>query len=173
MVVTARALRRSHPIASKAADIRTAAVRKGNRYVLNGEKIYTTNGGIARVFTVMAVTDKAKGIKGISAFIIERGFPGFSVGKNELKMGMHGCTTAPLAFNDCEVPAENLLGPEGMGYVQALKTLTMGRVTIAARCCETRTTLAVASLTPEMLASSNRRCIVSTDMSITDRAGIL
>jgi acyl-CoA dehydrogenase len=87
------------------------------------------------VFSVMAVTDKAKGIKGISAFIIERGFKGFSVGRNELKMGMHGCTTAPLALTDCEVPAENLLGPEGMGYVQAMKTLTMGRVTIAARSC--------------------------------------
>ena len=120
---------------SNPADIRTGAVKKGDRYILNGEKIYCTNAGIARVFTVMAVTDRAKGIKGISAFIIERGFPGFGIGKNELKMGMHGCTTAPLAFTDCEVPAENLLGPEGMGYVQALKTLTLGRVTIAARCC--------------------------------------
>ena len=103
--------------------------------MLNGEKIYITNAGPAQVFTVMAVTDKAKGIKGISAFIVERGFKGFSVGKNELKMGMHGCTTAPLAFSDCEVPAENLLGAEGMGYVQAMKTLTAGRVTVAARCC--------------------------------------
>ena len=120
---------------SNPADIRTAAVRKGDRYVLNGEKTFVTNGGIAHVFTVMAVTDRAAGIKGISAFIIERGFKGLSVGRNELKMGMHGCTTAPLAFKDCEVPAENLLGPEGMGYVQALKTLTMGRVTIAARSC--------------------------------------
>jgi acyl-CoA dehydrogenase len=120
---------------SNPADIRTAAVRKGDRYVLDGEKAFVTNGGIAQVFTVMAVTDKARGIKGISAFIIERGFKGFSVGRNELKMGMHGCTTAPLAFNDCEVPADNLLGPEGMGYVQAMKTLTMGRVTIAARSC--------------------------------------
>jgi len=120
---------------SNPADIRTAAVRKGDRYVLNGEKAFVTNGGIAHVFTVMAVTDKTKGIKGVSAFIIERGFKGFSVGRNELKMGMHGCTTAPLALADCEVPAENLLGPEGMGYVQAMKTLTMGRVTIAARSC--------------------------------------
>jgi len=120
---------------SNPADIKTSAVRKGDRYVLNGEKAFVTNGGIAQVFTVMAVTDKAKGIKGISAFIIERGFKGFSVGRNELKMGMHGCTTAPLALTDCEVPAENLLGPEGMGYVQAMKTLTMGRVTIAARSC--------------------------------------
>jgi len=120
---------------SNPADIRTSAVKKGDRYVLNGEKIYCTNGGIAQVFTVMAVTDRAKGIKGISAFVLERGFPGFSIGRNELKMGMHGCTTAPLAFTDCEVPAENLLGTEGVGYVQALKTLTMGRVTIAARAC--------------------------------------
>jgi acyl-CoA dehydrogenase len=83
----------------------------------------------------MAATDASKGIKGISAFIVERGFKGFSVGQNELKMGMHGCTTAPLSFVDCEVPAENLLGTEGIGYVQAMKTLTAGRVTVSARCC--------------------------------------
>jgi acyl-CoA dehydrogenase len=120
---------------SSPADMRTMAVKKGDRYVLNGEKIYITNAGIANVFTVMAITDKSKGIKGISAFVIERDFKGFSIGKNELKMGMHGCTTAPLAFTDCEVPAENLLGNEGMGYVQAMKTLTAGRVTVSARCC--------------------------------------
>lgn len=120
---------------SDPASMRTTAVRKGGRWVLNGEKIYITNAGLAHIFTVMAITDRSKGIKGISAFIVERDSPGFSVGRNELKMGMHGCTTAPLAFSDCEVPAENLLGPEGMGYVQALKTLTKGRVTVAARCC--------------------------------------
>jgi acyl-CoA dehydrogenase len=120
---------------SNPADIRTTAVKKGDRYILNGEKIYITNGGIAQVFTVMVVTDRSKGIKGISAFILERGMKGFIIGKNELKMGMHGCTTVPLAFTDCEVPAENLLGGEGVGYIQALKTLTMGRVTIASRCC--------------------------------------
>jgi acyl-CoA dehydrogenase len=114
--------------------LRTTAEKKGDRYVLNGEKIFITNAGLAQVFTVMAVTDKSKGIRGISAFIVERDFRGFSVGRNELKMGMHGCTTAPLAFSDCEVPAENLLGAEGMGYVQALKTLTAGRVTVSARC---------------------------------------
>ncbi len=110
---------------SNPADIGTSAVKKGDRYVLNGEKIYITNGGIAHVFTVMAITDKSKGIKGISAFILERGFKGLGIGKNELKMGMHGCTTVPLAFTDCEVPAENLLGGEGMGYVQAMKTRPM------------------------------------------------
>jgi acyl-CoA dehydrogenase len=120
---------------SDPAAMRTTAVKQGGSYVLNGEKIFITNAGPAHVFTVMAISDRSKGIKGISAFIVERDFPGFSVGKNELKMGMHGCTTAPLAFSDCKVPAENLLGPEGMGYVQALKTLTAGRVTVSARCC--------------------------------------
>ncbi|MBM3374059.1 MAG: acyl-CoA dehydrogenase [Betaproteobacteria bacterium] len=120
---------------SEPAAMRTMAVKKGDRYVLNGEKIYITNAGLAQVFTVMAITDRSKGVKGISAFVVERGTPGFSIGRNELKMGMHGCTTAPLAFTDCEVPAENLLGAEGMGYVQAMKTLTAGRVTVSARCC--------------------------------------
>ena len=119
---------------SDPASMRTKALKKSDRYVLNGEKIFITNAGLANVFTVMAITDASKGIKGISSFIVERNLPGFSIGKNELKMGMHGCTTAPLAFNDCEVPAENLLGGEGMGYVQAMKTLTAGRVTVAARC---------------------------------------
>jgi acyl-CoA dehydrogenase len=119
---------------SDPAALRTTAVRKGDRYILNGEKIYITNAGLAHVFTVMAVTDKSRGVKGISAFIIERDFPGFSVGRNELKMGMHGCTTAPLSFNDCEVPVQNLLGAEGIGYIQALRTLTGGRVTVSARC---------------------------------------
>ena len=119
---------------SDPAALRTRAVKTGDRWILNGEKIYITNAPLAQVFTVMAVTDQAKGIKGISAFIVERGFRGLAVGRNELKMGMHGCTTAPVAFSDCEVPAENLLGPEGMGYVQALKTLTQGRVTLASRC---------------------------------------
>src|SRR4051812_15181921 len=120
---------------SDPAAMRTTAVKKGDRYILNGEKIYITNAPVANVFTMMAVTDKSKGVKGISAFILERGFKGLSVGKNELKMGMHGCMTAPVVMQDCEVPAENLLGAEGMGYVQAMKTLTAGRVTVASRCC--------------------------------------
>ena len=120
---------------SDPAAMRTTAVKKGDRYILNGEKIYITNAPVASVFTLMAVTDKSKGVKGISAFILEKGFKGLSVGRNELKMGMHGCTTSPVIMQDCEVPAENLLGPEGMGFVQALKTLTAGRVTVAARCC--------------------------------------
>jgi acyl-CoA dehydrogenase len=120
---------------SDPAAMRTTAVRRGDRWILDGEKIYITNAPMADVFTVMAVTDRAAGARGISAFIVERGFPGLSVGPNERKMGMHGCGTAPVIMQDCEVPAANLLGPEGMGYVQALKTLTAGRVTVAARCC--------------------------------------
>lgn len=120
---------------SDPAAMRTNAVKQGDKWILNGEKIYITNATIANVFTVMAVTDRSKGAKGISAFIVERDFPGLSVGPNERKMGMHGCGTAPVIMQDCKVPAANLLGPEGMGYVQALKTLTAGRVTVAARCC--------------------------------------
>jgi acyl-CoA dehydrogenase len=119
---------------SDPAALRTTAVKKGDRWVINGEKIYITNAPQAGVFTVMAATDKSKGVKGISAFIVERGFKGLTVGPNELKMGMRGCNTAPVSFVDCEVPAENMLGPEGMGFVQALKTLTQGRVTLASRC---------------------------------------
>ena len=119
---------------SDPAAMRTTAVKKGDRWVINGEKIYITNAPQAGVFTVMVATDKSKGVKGISAFIVERGCKGLAVGRNELKMGMRGCNTAPVSFVDCEVPAENLLGPEGMGYVQALKTLTQGRVTLASRC---------------------------------------
>ncbi len=119
---------------SDPAALRTTAVKKDGRWVINGEKIYITNAPQAGVFTVMAATDKAKGVKGISAFIVERGCKGLSVGRNELKMGMRGCNTAPVSFVDCEVPAENMLGPEGMGFVQALKTLTQGRVTLASRC---------------------------------------
>ena len=119
---------------SDPASMRTRAERKGDKYILNGEKIFITNAILANVFTVMAITDPSKGIKGISAFIVERNFKGLGIGRNELKMGMHGCTTAPLSFSDCEVPAENLLGGEGLGYIQAMKTLTAGRVTVSARC---------------------------------------
>ena len=119
---------------SDPAALRTTAVKKDDRWVINGEKIYITNAPQASVFTVMAATDKSKGVKGISAFIVERGFKGLSIGPNELKMGMRGCNTAPVSFVDCEVPAENMLGPEGMGFVQAMKTLTQGRVTLASRC---------------------------------------
>lgn len=119
---------------SNAASLKTTAVKKGDRYILNGQKIYITNAPIAHVFTVMAVTDATKGAKGITSFIVERDFPGFHVGSIEKKMGLHGSHTAQLYFEDMEVPEENVLGQEGAGYVNALKILANGRAGLAARC---------------------------------------
>lgn len=122
---------------SNAAALKTTAVKqgdRGDRYVLNGQKIYITNAPYAQVFTLMAVTDPAKGAKGITSFIVEKDFPGFHVGSIEKKMGLHGSHTAQLYFEDLEVPEENLLGEEGAGYVNALKILANGRAGLAARC---------------------------------------
>ncbi|WP_258112784.1 acyl-CoA dehydrogenase family protein [Alicyclobacillus sp. SP_1] len=119
---------------SNAAALKTTAVRKGDRYVLQGQKIYITNAPYAHVFTVMAMTDATRGAKGITSFIVERDFPGFSVGSVEKKMGLHGSHTAQLYFEDLEVPIENVLGAEGEGYVNALKILANGRAGLAARC---------------------------------------
>ncbi|WP_067850066.1 acyl-CoA dehydrogenase family protein [Alicyclobacillus mali (ex Roth et al. 2021)] len=119
---------------SNAAAIKTTAVKKGDRYILNGQKIYITNAPYAHVFTVMAVTDPSKGPKGITSFIVERDFPGFRVGHIEKKMGLHGSHTAQIFFEDMEVPEENVLGREGEGYVNALKILANGRAGLAARC---------------------------------------
>lgn len=119
---------------SDPASMRTRAVKRGDAWILDGEKIYITNAPEAHVYTVMAVTDPEKGVHGISAFIVERGWPGLEVGRIEKKMGMHGAHTATVSFSGCEVPAENLLGREGRGYIQALQALTRGRVTLAARC---------------------------------------
>ena len=118
---------------SDAASLRTTAVRDGDSWVLNGEKIFITNARGAGIFTVMAVTDKSKGVKGISAFLVERDSPGLTVGPNEAKMGMRGAHTASVTFQDCRIPGDALLGQEGQGYVSALKILTRGRVTLAAR----------------------------------------
>ena len=120
---------------SDAASIATRAERRGDRWILNGTKHFITNSQIARVFTVFAVTDKSKGPKGISAFIVERDAPGFSISRFQATMGLRGSHVAELVFEDCEIPAENLLGSEGEGYTTALKTLAQGRVGIAARCC--------------------------------------
>nr|WP_026961896.1 acyl-CoA dehydrogenase family protein [Alicyclobacillus herbarius] len=119
---------------SNAANLRTTAVKKGDRYILNGQKIYITNAPIAHVFTVMAVTDASAGAKGITSFIVERDFPGFHVGQIEKKMGLHGSQTAQLYFEDLEVPEENVLGEVGRGYVNALSILANGRAGLAARC---------------------------------------
>jgi len=118
---------------SDPSNMKTTAVLKGDKYILNGTKQFITNGDIADVFTVMAVTDKSKGSKGITSFIVERGFKGFTVGKYEKKMGLHGSQTAELIFEDCEVPVENVLGELGQGYVNALKILANGRAGLAAR----------------------------------------
>ncbi len=119
---------------SNAANIKTSAVKKGNRYILNGQKIYITNAPMAHVFTVMAVTDSSKRAKGITSFIVEKNFPGFHIGSIEKKMGLHGSHTAQLYFEDLEVPEENMLGLPGQGYVNALKILATGRAGLAARC---------------------------------------
>jgi acyl-CoA dehydrogenase len=117
---------------SDASRIETTAVRKGNRYIVNGTKLFITNGDIAGVFTVMALTDKAKGPKGVSAFLVEKDFPGFAVGKIERKMGLRGSHTVELVFQDCEVPATSLLGREGEGFKIAMQVLDKGRLTMAA-----------------------------------------
>ncbi len=118
---------------SNAANLKTTAVRKGDRYIINGSKHYITNAVCGHVFTVMAVTDPAKGAKGITSFIVEKDFPGFKLGSVERKMGLRGSHSAELFFEDMEVPAENVLGEEGNGYVNALKILANGRAGLAAR----------------------------------------
>jgi acyl-CoA dehydrogenase len=118
---------------SNAANLKTKAVKKGDKYILNGSKHYITNAVCGHVFTVMAVTDPSKGTKGITSFIVEKDFPGFIVGNVERKMGLRGSHSAELFFEDCEVPAENVLGEEGEGYVNALKILANGRAGLAAR----------------------------------------
>ena len=111
----------------------TTAVLEGDHYVLNGSKIFITNAGHANVYIIMAMTDKSKGTKGISAFIVEKDFPGFSVGKKEKKMGIRGSATCELIMENCIVPAENLLGQEGKGFAIAMRTLDGGRIGIASQ----------------------------------------
>ena len=111
----------------------TIAVKEGDHYVLNGSKIFITNAGYAHVYIIMAMTDKSKGTKGISAFIVEKDFPGFSIGKKEKKLGIRGSATCELIMENCIVPAENLLGQEGKGFGIAMKTLDGGRIGIASQ----------------------------------------
>ncbi|MDC4227689.1 MAG: acyl-CoA dehydrogenase [Candidatus Manganitrophus sp.] len=118
---------------SDAGGIATQARRDGNDYVLNGTKLFITNGKNADVAIVYAVTDPARGKKGISAFIVEKAFSGFVVGKVEDKMGLRGSDTAELIFQECRVPSENLLGVENEGFKIALATLDGGRIGIAAQ----------------------------------------
>ncbi|MBO2535304.1 acyl-CoA dehydrogenase family protein [Rummeliibacillus suwonensis] len=118
---------------SNAANLKTRAERKGEKYVINGSKHYITNAVCGHIFTVMAVTDPSKGAKGITSFIVEKDFPGFIVGNVEKKMGLRGSHSAELFFENLEVPAENVLGEEGKGYINALKILANGRAGLAAR----------------------------------------
>ena len=116
-----------------AAGQQTTAVLDGDNYILNGSKIFITNGGVADTFIVFAMTDKSKGTKGISAFIVEKGFQGFSIGKKEDKLGIRASSTTELIFENCIVPKENLIGREGKGFGIAMKTLDGGRIGIAAQ----------------------------------------
>jgi len=118
---------------SDAAAMQTFAVRKSDTYILNGSKRFITNGGLAHVNSVFALTDPGAGTRGISAFIVEKDFPGFSIGRIEEKMGIKGSQTAELIFTDCEVPAENLLGREGDGFKFAMMTLDRTRPGVAAQ----------------------------------------
>ena len=116
-----------------AAGQQTTAVEDGDNYILNGSKIFITNAGPAHVYVVMAMTDKSKGTRGISAFIVEKDTPGFSIGKKEMKLGIKGSATCELIFENCVIPKENLLGKIGKGFSIAMKTLDGGRIGIAAQ----------------------------------------
>ena len=118
---------------SDAASIRTTAVKDGNEYVLNGVKQWITNGGEAEIYSVIAITDKTKGPRGASAFIVEKGTPGFSFGQKEKKLGIRSSATRELVFEDCRIPKENLIAREGMGFIVAMKTFDQTRPGIAAQ----------------------------------------
>jgi len=118
---------------SDAGAMKTSAVLQGDSYILNGSKMWITNADVADIFVVAAITEKDKGTRGISNFIVERNFAGFEVGKKEKKLGMRASPTSMLHFTDCRVPKENLLGTKNQGFKQFLKVLNGGRVGIAAQ----------------------------------------
>ncbi|OCS85232.1 acyl-CoA dehydrogenase [Caryophanon latum] len=118
---------------SDAASLKTRAIKDGDEYVINGSKVFITNGGEADVYIVFASTNPEAGAKGISAFIVEKGTEGFVVGKDEHKMGLHGSRTVQLTFEQMRIPAENLLGEEGEGFKIAMANLDVGRIGIAAQ----------------------------------------
>ena len=117
---------------SDAAGLRSAAEKKDDYFLLNGSKTFTTHGTVGSTYVIMAITDKSKGKKGISAFILEKGMEGLIIGKKENKLGMRASDTTQLTFENCKVPLENLIGEEGEGFVQAMKILEGGRISIAA-----------------------------------------
>ncbi|MEI8175582.1 MAG: acyl-CoA dehydrogenase family protein [Candidatus Omnitrophota bacterium] len=118
---------------SDAGSIKTTAKKEGDYYILNGTKQWITNGGEAETYSVIAITDKSKGARGASAFILEKGMKGFTFGKKEKKLGIRGSATRELIFTDCKVPAKNLLGKEGMGFIVAMKTFDKSRPGVAAQ----------------------------------------
>jgi alkylation response protein AidB-like acyl-CoA dehydrogenase len=118
---------------SDASGVQTTAKLEGNEYVLNGTKQWITNGGEADIYTVIAITDKSKGPRGASAFIVEKGTPGFTFGKKENKMGIRASSTTELIFNNCRIPKENLIAKEGMGFIIAMKTLDSSRTGVGAQ----------------------------------------
>ena len=118
---------------SDAAGTRTTAVLDGNEYILNGTKQWITNGGEAEIYTVIAMTNPSKGTRGASAFIVEKGTPGFTFGKKEKKMGIRSSSTRELIFEDCRIPKENMIGKEGVGFLVAMKTLDKSRPGIGAQ----------------------------------------
>lgn len=118
---------------SDAGGIQTTAVKDGDYYILNGRKQWITNGGEAEIYTVIALTDKTKGARGASAFVVEKGTEGFIFGKKENKMGIRASVTRELIFENCRIPKENLLGKEGMGFIIAMKTLDHSRVGVGAQ----------------------------------------
>jgi len=118
---------------SDAGAIKTRAVRDGDNYILNGKKHFITNGGVGKLYTVIALTDPERGSRGASAFVVEDGFEGLSYGKKEDKMGIRASATTELIFEDCVVPAENLVGREGQGFSVAMQTLDKSRPGVAAQ----------------------------------------
>jgi alkylation response protein AidB-like acyl-CoA dehydrogenase len=131
--IAAYALTEAGSGSDAAGSMRTRAEKRGDKYILNGQKIWITNGTVADAVCVFAVTDPQKGANGIGAFIVEKTFPGFQVGKVEKKMGIRGSPTVELIFDNCEVPAANLIGPEGDGFKIAMKVLDKSRPGIAAQ----------------------------------------
>ncbi len=118
---------------SDAAGIQTTATKEGDYYVLNGTKQWITNGEEAQIYTVIAMTDKSRGARGASAFVVEKGTPGFTFGKKEKKMGIRASKTCELIFDGCRIPKENLISKEGMGFIVAMKTLDKSRTGVGAQ----------------------------------------
>ena len=116
---------------SDAAAVRTKAERDGDGYLLNGSKIFITNGGEAQTYVIIASRDPGKGVRGLTAFIVEKGTPGFEFGKDEKKMAFQSLPNRELIFTDCRIPKENLLGREGAGFLVAMRTLSVGRIGMA------------------------------------------